>query len=88
MQLMFILFFPLQAASPDVAWGLSNPASEFCIKNGGKLEMRKGAAGEYGVRRLPDGREIEEWASTTELTMASGAKSFVSRWPGSKTARN
>ena len=57
---IFILFL-LQAASVDVAWGMSNPASEFCIKNGGKLEMRKGPGGEYGVCRLPDGRDIEEW---------------------------
>jgi putative hemolysin len=41
---------------------MSNPASEFCIKSGGKLEIRKGSGGEYGVCRLADGHEIEEWA--------------------------
>jgi uncharacterized protein len=61
MQSIFILLFLLQAASPDVAWGMSNPASEFCIKSGGTLDIRKGPGGEYGVCRLPDGRDIEEW---------------------------
>ena len=62
MQSIFILLFLLQAASLDVAWGMSNPASEFCINSGGKLEIRKGPGGEYGVCRLSDGHEIEEWA--------------------------
>jgi uncharacterized protein len=62
MQRIFILLFLLQAASLNVAWGISNPASESCIKSGGTLQMRKGAGGEYGVCRLPDGREIDEWA--------------------------
>jgi hypothetical protein len=62
MQSIFILLFLLQAASLDVAWGMSNPASEFFINSGGKLEIRKGPGGEYGVCRLPDGHEIEEWA--------------------------
>ena len=62
MQSIFILLFLLQAASLDVAWGMSNPASEFCIKSGGKLEICRGRGGEYGVCRLPDGHEIEEWA--------------------------
>jgi putative hemolysin len=62
MQSIFILLFLLQAASLDVAWGMSNPASGFCIKCGGNLEIRKGPGGDYGVCRLPDGHEIEEWA--------------------------
>lgn len=51
-----------QVISLNAAFGMANPASEFCIQNGGKLEIRQGPAGEYGVCRLPDGREIEEWA--------------------------
>jgi len=62
MQSILILLFLLMAALLDVAWALPNPASAFCIKSGGKLEMRKGPGGEYGMCRLPDGREIEEWA--------------------------
>jgi putative hemolysin len=55
------LLFMALAALLSPAWGMANPASEFCVKSGGKLEIRKGPLGEYGVCRLPDGREIEEW---------------------------
>lgn len=42
--------------------GMANPASEHCVKKGGKLEIRKNAeGGEYGVCHLPDGTEVEEW---------------------------
>ena len=62
MQRVFVVLFLLTAALLDVAWALPNPASAFCIKSGGKLEIRKGSGGEYGVCRLADGHEIEEWA--------------------------
>lgn len=42
--------------------GMSNPASDFCIQQGGKLEIRQEAAGEVGYCHLPDGRVVEEWA--------------------------
>ncbi len=41
---------------------MANPASEYCIKKGGKLEIRKGEHGEAGYCHLPDGRVVEEWA--------------------------
>ena len=44
------------------AWALANPASVFCAQSGGKSESRKGARGQYGVCRLPDGRVVDEWA--------------------------
>ena len=44
------------------AIGMANPASEHCVKLGGKLEPRKDAQGnEYAICHLPDGRTIEEW---------------------------
>ena len=43
--------------------GMSNPASDFCIQQGGKLEIRQEAAGEVGYCHLPAGRVVEEWAS-------------------------
>jgi putative hemolysin len=46
MQRAFIVLFLLTAALLDVAWALPNPASAFCIKSGGKLEIRKGLGGE------------------------------------------
>jgi putative hemolysin len=47
--------------SPQTAWALANPASVFCVKSGGKSEIRKGPNGDYGVCRLPDGRVVDEW---------------------------
>ncbi|WP_293712509.1 DUF333 domain-containing protein [Stenotrophomonas sp. UBA7606] len=41
---------------------MANPASEHCVKKGGKLEIRKNAEGaEYGVCHLPDGSQVDEW---------------------------
>jgi putative hemolysin len=51
----------LLAVGPQAARALANPASVFCVKSGGKSEIRKGPRGEYGVCRLPDGRIVEEW---------------------------
>ncbi|MET4898699.1 META domain-containing protein [Sphingomonadaceae bacterium jetA1] len=42
--------------------GLANPASAYCTKQGGTLEIRKGEAGETGYCHFPDGRVVEEWA--------------------------
>lgn len=42
--------------------GMSNPASEFCVKQGGKLEVKKDKdGGEYALCHLPDGTVVEEW---------------------------
>ena len=42
--------------------GMANPASEFCVKQGGKLEPKKDAHGnEYALCHLPDGTVMEEW---------------------------
>ncbi len=49
------------AVAPQAGWALANPASVFCVKSGGKSEIRKGPRGEYGVCRLPGGRVVEEW---------------------------
>jgi putative hemolysin len=40
---------------------MANPASVHCVKAGGRVEIRKEAAGEVGYCHLPDGRVIEEW---------------------------
>jgi putative hemolysin len=59
---MVIFSFSLGLAfAPPPAWALPNPASVFCVKSGGKSEMRKGPRGVYGVCRFPDGRVVEEW---------------------------
>lgn len=52
-----------KAGQEHPAVGMANPASEFCVKQGGKLEMKKDKdGGEYGICHLPDGSVVEEWA--------------------------
>ncbi|MGE8281634.1 MAG: DUF333 domain-containing protein [Stenotrophomonas sp.] len=47
-------------AAPSV--GIANPASEYCVKKGGKIEIKKNSeGGEYGICHLADGTQIEEW---------------------------
>ena len=69
-------FFPLMAAlglaacagshttsAQAPAIGTPNPASAYCVQQGGKSEIRKNQdCSEYGVCILPDGKEVEEWA--------------------------
>lgn len=49
-----------EAAQPRV--GMASPASEYCVKKGGKVEIKKNSeGGEYGICHLADGTQIEEW---------------------------
>lgn len=42
---------------------IANPASEFCIRQGGKVEIETDASGgQLGVCVLPTGQKCEEWA--------------------------
>ncbi|MDD5071388.1 MAG: DUF333 domain-containing protein [Patescibacteria group bacterium] len=41
---------------------LANPASQYCLEQGGELEIRENADGQYGVCKFSDGSECEEWA--------------------------
>lgn len=42
--------------------GMANPASTFCVEQGGELSIRKSAdGGEVGYCKLPSGQKIEEW---------------------------
>lgn len=42
--------------------GMSNPASAYCIKQGGKLIPQKDKDGaEFALCQLPNGQTIEEW---------------------------
>lgn len=40
---------------------MANPASEYCISIGGRLEIRDGPDGQAGYCHLPDGRVVDEW---------------------------
>ncbi len=63
---------PANASEPAV--GTANPASVFCVQQGGKSEIRKNADGsEYGMCILPDGKEVEEWALYRQHRQAAPA---------------
>ncbi|MDO8388982.1 MAG: DUF333 domain-containing protein [Actinomycetota bacterium] len=51
---------------------LANPASEFCVAQGGTVEIVDEAGGQVGYCNLPDGTRVEEWelfnAQTGETT--------------------
>jgi putative hemolysin len=57
-----IIVATLLVASAHQAFALANPASVFCVKSGGKSEIRNGSKGQYGVCRLPNGRVVNEWS--------------------------
>lgn len=40
---------------------MANPAAQYCIAQGGTLEIVRGAGGEYGVCHLADGVVMDEW---------------------------
>jgi putative hemolysin len=41
---------------------IANPASTHCVENNGKLEIREGEKGQYGVCIFEDGSRCEEWS--------------------------
>ena len=55
------------------AFALANPASVFCVKSGGKSEIRNGPKGQYGVCRLPNGRVVNEWSYYRRMKGKAGA---------------
>ncbi|WP_010111561.1 DUF333 domain-containing protein [Acinetobacter sp. P8-3-8] len=48
--------------SKQAKLGLANPASQYCVGQGGKLEIVKEANGEVGYCHLANGEKVEEWA--------------------------
>lgn len=41
---------------------IANPASVYCVNNGGKLSIQTTAAGQTGVCTFPNGSQCEEWS--------------------------
>ena len=41
---------------------MGNPASVYCQKLGGEVEIQSTPSGEIGICALPSGERIEEWA--------------------------
>ena len=42
--------------------GIANPASIYCLDNGGSLQMKENKNGQYGVCYFEDNRQCEERA--------------------------
>lgn len=40
---------------------IANPASVYCVQQGGRVEIVDTKKGQIGICILPDGRRIEEW---------------------------
>lgn len=54
--------------------GMANPASVYCVDQGGRLEVREGEGGQFGICVLSDGRQCEEWEFfRTKACGAAGA---------------
>lgn len=60
--LMLLAICGCSAPVPSQGSTIANPASEYCVKKGGTLEIVQGADGETGMCHLPDGTVVEEWA--------------------------
>jgi uncharacterized protein len=41
--------------------GIANPASEFCVAQGGEVDIVDEEGGQVGYCVLPDGTRVEEW---------------------------
>lgn len=62
--------------------GAANPASEYCINQGGKLEIKNEVNGQVGYCHLPNGQVIEEWKffrDSSKECLAEEAKVLVGK---------
>lgn len=52
----------LMLAGTGEAWALANPASVFCVQQGGRVVIVRDRAGnERGICVLRNGRRVDEW---------------------------
>lgn len=58
------------AGLTDVS-GLANPASVYCVDQGGRVDIVDEAGGQVGYCELPDGRRIDEWEYYRSSTATS-----------------
>jgi uncharacterized protein len=58
---LMIMLGAAPGASPATP-AIANPASVYCVQQGGRVEIVNTPQGQVGYCILPDGRRIEEWA--------------------------
>lgn len=46
---------------PESSVKIANPAAEYCVKKGGKLEIVKDNSDEKSMCHLPDGTVVDAW---------------------------
>jgi len=64
---------------------IANPASENCVKHGGKLViLKRRDGGEYGVCMFQDDRQCEEWAMFRGECPIGGIKTSVNMTPAER----
>jgi putative hemolysin len=56
---------------------LANPASTFCVEQGGELEIRDEENGQVGYCNLPDGKVVEEWKFFRESNEKEVSQSVI-----------
>lgn len=60
-----MLMLTLSACSSDTSTtqvGMSNPAAQFCVDQGGKVEYEQSETGDMGICHTVNGEQIEQWA--------------------------
>lgn len=50
-----------QAPALPIDRVIANPASVYCVQQGGRVEIVTTRKGQIGICVLPNGRRIEEW---------------------------
>lgn len=64
---------------------IANPASEFCVAQGGTLDVVDEQAGQVGYCTLPDGTRVEEWeyfrANSPDATADTGTSTVETAAP-------
>ena len=66
----------------DNGVGCANPASVYCVEQGGNLRAEENEAGQYAICELPDGREVEEWRFFYEDYVIPNGLVDVEEWRG------
>lgn len=56
---------------------IANPASVYCVDQGGTLDMRESSLGTYGVCIFSDGSECEEWEYFREECAMGDSLSYI-----------
>lgn len=63
LMILFVFAAAVGCTSSDEPAQIANPASENCVEQGGKVDIRTGAdGGQAGYCQFDDGSECEEWA--------------------------